>query len=807
MEKLGLLLIQLGSPKSPEVADVKAYLKNFLGDPRVVDKQSFIWKFVLNAFILPSRSPKSAEAYKAIWTGKTFPLFQYTEAFAEKVEKLLESENVELAHSYILSTPNVPQQLKMLADKGCKTIRVIPMFPQYCEATTLSCKDAVDMGMAEISGVKIEFIESYNRSPAYIDNLAEKINETIKGKDVEKLLYSFHGYPIRRIRGGDPYLDECMETASLLADRVDLPAEKMQITFQSKFGREPWLIPGSEETIIELAQSGVKKLAVVCPAFVVDNLETEEEVGIGLKETFLEHGGEEFILVKCLNDDEKWAKDFTADILLPEGPEKPAALPKQHPKPEKCTLSVPDQGCCHAAKHCETCPYKGLDKHPDGSLSPTDRSVLKTMFLTLFVDLVGFSIIFPLFPNMLAYYSKVEGDTGFFGWLMEIITSITGTTEGKATLALFGGALVFIYSFLQFIMAPVFGTVSDRIGRRPVLIISITGIAISYLLWFFSGSFTLLVISRLISGLMGSNITTATAAVSDITSEKTRSKGMAIIGISFGLGFILGPAIGGLSALIDLSKIEGAEAWGINPFSMPALLAFLLTVWNLIFVYRKFPETLPPEKRGKGDVHRTINPLKLFKVQNYPGVTVVIWINFIFLSAFGAAENMLTFLTFERLNYGPGQNGMLFVFIGFVLAMVQGGYVRRKAHIVGEDKVVKKGLTILVPGLLLVALAGYWSSLTVLLLGLFFMAVGSAMAIPCLTSLVSFYTPEQDQGRVIGVFRSVGALGRTVGPIAGGLLYWKFEYMAPYIFAAVTIFLSIFLLVKLPDFKKADSKE
>ena len=802
MEKLGLLLIQLGSPKSPKVEDVKEYLKNFLGDPRVVDNQSLLWKFVLKAFILPSRSPKSAEAYEKIWTGSTFPLFQYTEAFSEKLQKLIDDENIELAHSYILSEPNVTQQLKSLADKGCKTVRVIPMFPQYCEATTLSCKDAVDHALEEINGIKIEFVESYHKSPAYIDNLAAKINQTLEGKKPEKLLFSFHGYPIRRIRGGDSYLDQCLETASLLADRIDYPVEKMQITFQSRFGREPWLFPGSEETITELAKDGTKSIAVVCPAFVVDNLETEEEVGLGLKEVFEENGGEEFILVKCLNDDDKWVKDFSTDILLPEGPEKPEAKPKEYDTPKKCSLEVPDQGCCHAKTHCETCPYKGMSKHPDGSLSPSDRTVLKTMFLTLFVDLIGFSIIFPLFPNLLEYYGSIEGNSGLFGWLMNWITSITGENSPKATLALFAGVLIFVYSFLQFLMAPVFGTISDRIGRRPVLLISITGIALSYALWFFSGSFLLLVISRLISGLMGSNITTATAAVSDITSEKTRSKGMAIIGIAFGLGFILGPAIGGLSAGIDLSKIEGAADLGINPFSMPALIAFILTVWNLIFVYRKFPETLPPEKRGKGDIHRTINPLKLFKVQNFPGVTIVIWVNFIFLSAFGAAENMLTFLTYETLDYGPRANGMLFVFIGFVLAMVQGGYVRRKAADIGEDVVTKNGLKILIPGLLIVALAGYWSSLAVLLVGLFFMAVGSAMAIPCLTSLVSFYTPAEDQGRVIGVYRSVGALGRTVGPIAGGLLYWKFQYAAPYIFAAVTIFLSLFIMAKLPEYKK-----
>jgi ferrochelatase len=803
MNKLGLLLIQLGSPKSPKVEDVKSFLKDFLGDPRVVDNQSLLWKIVLNLFVLPNRSPKSAEAYSAIWDGQTFPLFKNTESFAKKLQESIDDYSLILAHSYILSSPSVTEQIKHLKDQGCKTIRVIPMFPQYCEATTLSCRDAVDKALTEVSGIDIAFVESFHTAPAYINNSAKKINDAIKEKNVEKLLFSFHGYPIRRIRGGDPYLDQCLETGNLISEKVELPLEKMEITFQSRFGREPWLMPGSEETIIELAKQGLKRIAVICPAFVVDNLETEEEVGIGLKEIFLEHGGEEFIVIPCLNDDSQWVEDFATDVLLPEGPEQPNAKAKALEIPEKKCLTVQDQGCCQAKVHCETCPYKGLTKHPDGSLSPSDRNVLKTMFLTLFVDLIGFSIIFPLFPTMLDYYQSVEGPNGLFSVLMETITNITGDTNRHAILALFGGVLVFIYSFLQFLMAPVFGAISDKYGRRPLLLFSITGIAVSYALWFFSGSFLLLVISRLISGLMGSNITTATAAVADITSDKTRSKGMAIIGIAFGLGFILGPAIGGISAaVIDMSTISNWKDYGVNPFSAPALIAFIITVYNLIFVYRKFPETLAPELRGKGKLTRTINPIKLFHIESYPGVSSVVWINFIFLSAFGAAENMLTFLTYERLGYGHGENAALFVFIGFVLAMVQGGYVRRKAADIGEDVVTKKGFRILIPSLFIVALAGSLQSLTVLLIGLFLMAVGSAMIIPCLTSLVTMYTPPQEQGRVLGVYRSAGALGRTVGPILGGILYWKFRYASPYLVAGIALIFPLLLIMKLPNFRK-----
>ncbi|NQZ57512.1 MAG: MFS transporter, partial [Lentisphaeraceae bacterium] len=269
---------------------------------------------------------------------------------------------------------------------------------------------------------------------------------------------------------------------------------------------------------------------------------------------------------------------------------------------------------------------------------------------------------------------------------------------------------------------------------------------------------------------------------------------------------VLGPAIGGLSAwAIDMSTIGNLKDIGVNPFSAPALIAFILCVWNFVFVFRKFPETLAPEKRGKGKLYRTINPFKLIHMESNPGVSSVVWTNLIFLSAFGAAENMLTFLTFEKLGYGPGKNGMLFVFIGFVLSMVQGGYVRRKAADVGEATVTKKGLYILIPGLALIALAGYWKSVAVLYLGLFLMATGSAMVIPCMTSLVSFYAPEHEQGRVLGVFRSIGALGRTIGPILGGILYWKFGYSSPYIASALIIIIPLIMIRRLPEYKKVDS--
>ena len=800
-KKTGVLLIQLGSPKSPAVADVKAFLKDFLGDPRVVDSNPFLWKIILNLFVLPSRSPKSAEAYKAIWTGDTFPLFKNTESFSEKLKAIVDDESLIIRHSYILSTPQTIDVIGELKAEGCEKIRVIPMFPQYCEATTLSCKDQVDMALEKHGDIEIDFVESYHDNEAYIKSFARRINKQIAEKTPEKLLMSFHGYPIRRVRNGDRYFDECMKTANLIAERIEgIAPENVILTFQSKFGREPWLEPGTQETLEKLTEEGIKDVAVVCPAFLVDNLETEEEIGLGLKEFFLEKGGEEFTLITCPNDDQEWVEEFKEQILR----ENTANTLEV----KKTCFETPEQPCCHSAKHCKTCPYKGMDKHPDGSLSPTDRGVLKAMFITLFLDLVGFSIIFPLFPQMLEFYQTAELETGgLFTTMMEPIKELTGEHSGKAVTALFAGVLTFIYSFLQFFMAPIFGTISDRIGRRPLLLVSITGIAISYLIWFFSGSFLLLVISRLLAGLMGSNITTATAAVADVTTEKTRSKGMAFIGIAFGTGFILGPAIGGLSAhYFNLAEMfPKLQEYGVNPFSAPALVAFFLALYNLYFVIRKFPETLPKEKRGKGKISRTFNPVKLFHMESYPGVSKTIWAHFVFLAAFSGAETVLTFLTVERLGFTAKGNGLMFVYIGFIIAMAQGGYVRRKAHDMGEANMARKGLIYLIPSLVCVALAGLWMSKTLLFIGLFLMAFGSAMAIPCLTSLASLYTPAHDQGRVLGVFRSLGALARTIGPLAAGILYWKWGYSSPYYFSALVILIPLLMVMRLP--KPTTSKE
>ncbi len=439
------------------------------------------------------------------------------------------------------------------------------------------------------------------------------------------------------------------------------------------------------------------------------------------------------------------------------------------------------------------------EQQQDEPLSPEARSVLKIVFVTLFLDLVGFSIIFPLFPAMLDYYVAREGDAGLIGWLvsaLEGFTQVAGGPGEMGIIVLFGGVLASLYSLLQFVFSPIIGSLSDRRGRRPLLLICIAGLAISYVMWFFAGPFIMLVLARVLGGIAAGNISTASAVVADVTSPRNRPKGMAIIGMAFGLGFIVGPAIGGFSAVIDLTeRWPGLADYGVNPFSVPALIALVLALLNFAYVAIKFKETLPQAMQESSRTQRSMNPIALFRGEAYPGVRKTNLTNFFFLTAFAGSEFGLTFLAMDRLGYGPRENAYLFVFIGLTLALVQGGYVRRRAPIIGPKKMALHGFVMIIPGIGLVALA---NSTWLLYVALFFMAVGSAQIIPCLTSLASTYAPPDDQGRVLGVFRSLGALARGIGPLIACLLYWGLGSAPAYLLIAAAIFLPLAIAASLP---------
>ncbi|MBL6838440.1 MAG: MFS transporter [Puniceicoccaceae bacterium] len=447
----------------------------------------------------------------------------------------------------------------------------------------------------------------------------------------------------------------------------------------------------------------------------------------------------------------------------------------------------------------------------DTSIAPDTKgnhSRLGVIFLTLFLDLVGFSIIFPLFPAMLDYYLP-SGDGGH-SLLGQLIAPLASWAERSGaehprfmTAVLFGGILGSLYSILQFICAPLWGAYSDRVGRRKVLLITISGLALSYILWFFAASFWVLVLARVLGGAMGGNLSVATAAVADTTTRAKRSSGLAIIGIAFGLGFIVGPAIGGVFALIDLTEIAPSlKAFGVNPFSVPALVSLTLTVVNLAWVYRRFKETLPESKRRQAKSER--RGLAVFRIFQCPEPATrrTNFVYLIYMLAFSGMEFTLTFLAVERFAFSPAQNGGMFVFIGFILVLVQGGIVRRLATPVGEKRLALAGLACGVAAFLALAMA--------MQLGLFFgalalMAFSIGLASPTLSALVSLYSNESDQGANLGIFRSAGSLARAIGPLVAAFVYFVYGSKSAYLFGAVVVILPLVMALKLPKPEKAAS--
>jgi MFS family permease len=272
---------------------------------------------------------------------------------------------------------------------------------------------------------------------------------------------------------------------------------------------------------------------------------------------------------------------------------------------------------------------------------------------------------------------------------------------------------------------------------------------------------------------------------------------MGLVGMSIGLGFILGPAVCGLALKFLSSSADARWSAGLalNPFSAPAALSTALALVNLLWIATRFRETLPPERRGTSQHARVLNPFAQLARLRLPGLARTNYVTFLFLVAFSGMEFTLTFLAAQRLGYEPQDNIPLFVFSGVIIALVQGGIVRRLAPRMGEKKVAMQGLTVLVPGF---AVVGFAYSSAMLYAGIGLMAIGSALAMPCVSSLASRYAPGDRQGLALGTNRSMMALARAVGPIAASLTYWKFGSTAAYLGAAAVSVLPVFLAAGLP---------
>jgi len=430
--------------------------------------------------------------------------------------------------------------------------------------------------------------------------------------------------------------------------------------------------------------------------------------------------------------------------------------------------------------------------------APARPLSLGVIFLTLVIDLIGFSIIFPLGPDLIEYYLRIDGHSGLLGWMLaqsEAIARSVGQDHAFAAV-LFGGILTSFFSILQFVFAPFWGGLSDRLGRRNVLIFTIAGTTLGYLVWVVSGSFWLFLLSRIVSGAFSGNLSVATAAVADVTTRQERSRAMGIVGAAFGLGLVTGPMLGAAAAQWNLlARHPSLGRFGINPFSVPALVSFLLCILNLVWIRRRFTETLSPEARSEPREIRLRNPIKaIFAIEN-TAVRRANIVAFVFSVAFVAMETSLTFLAAERFHYTSAQNGLLLGFLGICSVVTQGFIVRKLLRTADEIHVLTGGLVSTGIGLLVVGLCVRpW----MLYSGLVFLAFGSGLVNPSTTGLISLYSSQAEQGRVLGIFRSLGSLSRAITPILAGIVFWMCGSRTLFIAGAAVSLGALVLAVRLP---------
>jgi ferrochelatase len=299
-QKIGVLLINLGTPDAPEVGAVRRYLAEFLSDPRVIEIHPIAWKPILHGFILRTRPRKSAEAYNQVWTNEGSPLRAIAHRQAEALRARLPDVSVHYAMRY--GNPGIAAALNKMVAEGCMRILAAPLYPQYCAATTATANDAVFGTLARMRWQPaLRTLPPYYDDPLYIDALAKNLTRQLGALDFkpERLLLSFHGMPVRTLELGDPYHCHCKKTARLLAEAL---GREVDVAFQSRFGRAKWLEPATDATLAALARQGTKRIAVAAPGFSADCIETLEELGIRGRRTFLESDGEKFALLDCLND-------------------------------------------------------------------------------------------------------------------------------------------------------------------------------------------------------------------------------------------------------------------------------------------------------------------------------------------------------------------------------------------------------------------------------------------------------------------------------------------------------------------------
>jgi DHA1 family tetracycline resistance protein-like MFS transporter len=378
------------------------------------------------------------------------------------------------------------------------------------------------------------------------------------------------------------------------------------------------------------------------------------------------------------------------------------------------------------------------------------RSPLLIIFLTVFLDLVGFGIVLPLLP----FYAQHYGAT-----------------------ALLVGLLSTSFSLMQFLFAPVWGRMSDRVGRRPIILLGLLGSSVSYLIFGLAHSLPVLFFSRLFAGIAGANISTAQAYIADSTTAEKRARGMGLIGAAYGLGFIFGPAIGGTLSHFALN--------------LPPLFASALAFSNFSAALFLLPESLKPENRIAHS-HRGLNLGRIKRALGHPQLGIFLTLFFISTFAFANLEATFALMTQKKFGFDAHENGYLFAYIGILITIMQGFLIGRLVKRAGERKLISIGLFSMIFGLGLLPFA---PNLLGLLLVLAVLTFGNGITNPSISSSISRVTGPEDQGGILGVGQSMGSLARILGPIWGGLVFDHLGFQYPYITGALFMALAFALSV------------
>lgn len=328
--KKGILLLNIGTPKSPSVKDVNSYLKRFLMDEDVITLPYFLRWILVNLIILPFRSRSSATKYQKIWTAEGSPLQVHMKNLSLKLDQAMNTNTDNkyyVQYGLAYSEPEIDQSIQNLIDQNVDSIYVVPLFPQYAQATTGSMIKAVSKIMKSKKSVPVKFLNSFYKEDFFHQNLVQKIQSQVIGQKIDHYVFSYHGLPVKQLQQttncnltqncseSNPsceekcYYHHCLETSRLIAQKMNLDSDHYSTTFQSRLGSEKWLEPSTEDSVKNFAG---KNIAIACPSFIVDCLETLEEINIEIRHVFKNHEGKEFTYASCLNDSDQWIKDFSS---------------------------------------------------------------------------------------------------------------------------------------------------------------------------------------------------------------------------------------------------------------------------------------------------------------------------------------------------------------------------------------------------------------------------------------------------------------------------------------------------------------